>query len=66
MKITIGSDHGAVGLKDAVKKILQEMNVEINDIGTFGSEAVDYHEGEADASTLYNFLKEKVSLSKGE
>ena len=31
-----------------------------------GSEAVDYHEGEADASTLYDFLKEKVNLSKSE
>ena len=42
MKITIGSDHGAVELKDAVKKVLQELNCEVNDIGTFGSEAVDY------------------------
>ena len=42
MKITIGSDHGAVELKDAVKKVLQEMNVEFNDVGTFGEDAVDY------------------------
>ncbi len=42
MKITIGSDHGAVELKDAVKKILQELNCEISDVGTFGKDAVDY------------------------
>lgn len=42
MKITIGSDHGAVNLKEEVKKVLVEMNVEVSDIGTFGTEAVDY------------------------
>ncbi|MBQ7705421.1 MAG: ribose 5-phosphate isomerase B [Selenomonadaceae bacterium] len=42
MKITIGSDHGAVELKDAVKKVLAEFEVEINDVGTFGNAAVDY------------------------
>ena len=42
MKITIGSDHGAVELKDAVKKILAEFDAEINDVGTFGNAAVDY------------------------
>ena len=42
MKITIGSDHGAVDLKDDVKKVLAEFGVEVTDIGTFGTEAVDY------------------------
>lgn len=42
MKITIGSDHGAVELKDAVKKVLAELDVEVNDVGTFGNDAVDY------------------------
>lgn len=43
MKITIGSDHGAVSLKDEVKLILKEYdNVEVKDIGTFGAESVDY------------------------
>lgn len=42
MKITIGSDHGAVELKDVVKKVLAELDVEINDVGTFGNDAVDY------------------------
>lgn len=43
MKITIGSDHGAVELKEEVKKVLAEFEgVEVKDVGTFGNEAVDY------------------------
>ena len=43
MKITIGSDHGAVDLKEAVKKVLAEFDdVEVKDVGTFGTDAVDY------------------------
>ena len=42
MKITIGSDHGAVELKDEVKKVLAEFDVEIKDVGTFGKDSVDY------------------------
>lgn len=43
MKITIGSDHGAVDLKEAVKKVLADFeDVEFKDVGTFGTEAVDY------------------------
>ena len=42
MKITIGSDHGAVELKDAVKKVLTGLKIEFDDVGTFGTDAVDY------------------------
>ena len=43
MKIVIGSDHGAVALKDEVKMVLREFDgIEIKDVGTFGSDAVDY------------------------
>lgn len=43
MKITIGSDHGAVALKDEVKLVLKEFdNIEIKDVGTFGTDSVDY------------------------
>ena len=43
MKITIGSDHGAVELKEEVKKVLAEFeNVEVKDAGTFGTDSVDY------------------------
>ena len=42
MKIVIGSDHGAVELKEEVKKVLAEFEVEVNDVGTFGTDSVDY------------------------
>ena len=43
MKITIGSDHGAVELKEEVKKVLAELEgVEVKDVGTFGTASVDY------------------------
>ncbi len=42
MKITIGSDHGAVDLKEEVKMVLKELGVEVTDVGTFGKESVDY------------------------
>ena len=43
MKITIGSDHGAVELKDEVKKVLAEFpDIEVKDVGTFGTTSVDY------------------------
>ena len=43
MNITIGSDHGAVELKDEVKMVLHEFSdVRVKDVGTFGKEAVDY------------------------
>ena len=43
MKITIGSDHGAVQLKEEVKMVLKEFaDIEIHDVGTFGTDAVDY------------------------
>ncbi len=43
MKITIGSDHGAVALKEEVKMVLHEFeDVRVTDVGTFGTESVDY------------------------
>ena len=43
MNITIGSDHGAVALKDEVKMVLKEYeDIKVTDVGTFGTEAVDY------------------------
>ena len=43
MKITIGSDHGAVTLKEEVKKVLAEFpEIEVTDVGTFGTDSVDY------------------------
>ena len=43
MKITIGSDHGAVQLKEEVKMVLKEYgDIEVTDVGTFGTDSVDY------------------------
>ena len=43
MKITIGSDHGAVELKEVLKKVLADYTeIEVTDVGTFGKESVDY------------------------
>ena len=43
MKITIGSDHGAVQLKEEVKMVLKEFgDIEVKDVGTFGTDSVDY------------------------
>ena len=43
MNITIGSDHGAVALKDEVKMVLKEYeDIKVTDVGSFGTESVDY------------------------
>ena len=43
MNITIGSDHGAVALKDEVKMVRKEYDdIKVTDVGTFGTESVDY------------------------
>jgi ribose 5-phosphate isomerase B len=42
-KIIIGSDHGGFERKELVKKILQEINIDFIDVGTFDGETpVDY------------------------
>ena len=43
MKIVIGCDHGALALKEEVKKVLAEYpDVEVNDVGTYTEDSVDY------------------------
>jgi len=42
MKVIIGSDHAGFSLKEGVKRILTEMNIEITDVGTHSNESVDY------------------------
>lgn len=51
MKLVIGCDHGALGLKEEIKKFLAELAVspldandpiEVNDIGTYTPDSVDY------------------------
>ncbi len=43
MKLVIGSDHGGVDLKEEVKMVLKEFrDIEVTDVGTFGTDSVDY------------------------
>ena len=42
MKIAIGCDHGALALKESVKKVLAELGAEVDDIGAFTEDSVDY------------------------
>lgn len=40
--IAIGSDHGGYKLKEALKKYLDEKEIEYKDYGTYSEETVDY------------------------
>ena len=42
MKVAIGCDHGALALKESVKKVLAELGAEVDDIGAFTEDSVDY------------------------
>lgn len=42
MKIVIGCDHGALALKESVKNVLAELGMEIDDVGTYTEDSVDY------------------------
>lgn len=43
MKLVIGCDHGAVSLKEAVKKVLAEFkDIQVEDVGTYNDASVDY------------------------
>ncbi len=42
MKIAIGSDHGGYELKESIKKLLEEKNIEYVDFGTKDKAACDY------------------------
>jgi len=42
MHVVIGSDHGGLALKGAVKQHLAELGHQITDVGTHSDESVDY------------------------
>lgn len=42
MKIAIGSDHGGVNLKAEINKLLEELQIDVVDVGTHGRQSVDY------------------------
>lgn len=41
-RIALGADHGGVAMKDAVLAALRDKGHTVEDLGTFGSDAVDY------------------------
>lgn len=44
MKIALGSDHGGYALKEAIKRYLDERQLDYVDFGTNSDESVDYPE----------------------
>ncbi len=38
----LGADHGGVAMKDAILAYLRERGAAVHDVGTFGTDAVDY------------------------
>ena len=40
--IALGCDHGGFAIKEAIKKYLDESEIEYNDFGTYSEELVDY------------------------
>jgi ribose 5-phosphate isomerase B len=42
MRISLGSDHAGFKLKERVKALLNELDHEVNDVGTTSEEPVDY------------------------
>jgi len=42
MFVGIGSDHGGFNLKEEIKKLLTEQQIEFRDFGTHSAESVDY------------------------
>lgn len=42
MRITLGNDHCGLGLKEHVEDVLDQMGVEVRDVGTFSTDPVDF------------------------
>ncbi len=42
MKIAIGADHAGFEIKEKIKRQLEEMNLEVADLGTHSGDSVDY------------------------
>jgi len=41
-KVAVGCDHAGVALKNEVSKVLLSRGYEVEDVGTFGNDSVDY------------------------
>lgn len=44
MRVAIGSDHGGFRLKEEIKQLMSELNIQFHDFGTYTTESVDYPE----------------------
>lgn len=42
MRVAIGSDHGGFLLKEEIKSLLTEMQIEFKDFGAYSADSVDY------------------------
>jgi ribose 5-phosphate isomerase B len=42
MKISIGGDHAGFALKEKVKQVLADKNIEVSDHGTYSEDSTDY------------------------
>jgi ribose 5-phosphate isomerase B len=42
MRIALGTDHAGFQLKEKVRQLLESLGHEVNDLGTFNEEPVDY------------------------
>jgi RpiB/LacA/LacB family sugar-phosphate isomerase len=66
MKIAIGSDHAGFGLKEQVKALLLQSKHQVVDVGTAGTEPVDYPDyAEAVGMSLHDGKAERGILVCG-
>jgi ribose 5-phosphate isomerase B len=42
MKVVLGSDHGGIHLKEAIKSVLEDMHIPFEDVGCDCPDSVDY------------------------
>ncbi|UCE04300.1 MAG: ribose 5-phosphate isomerase B [Candidatus Latescibacterota bacterium] len=42
MRVALGADHGGFALKEELRACLQELGVQVEDVGTHSAEPVDY------------------------
>jgi ribose 5-phosphate isomerase B len=64
--IAVGSDHGGFELKEAVKELLKERGISVEDLGTNNGNSVDYPDfGERVARKVSSGEAEKGILSCG-
>ena len=64
--IAVGSDHGGLSLKEAIKKLLAERGISFEDCGTDNGDSVDYPDfGEKVARQVSSGVAEKGILVCG-